>query len=212
MGSVTQQAEAVRISKLEHAHLRAVAGAHRRAFPESFLSALGTGAVTRYYRWQLEGPHDCVAVVAEVHGQLAGFCFAGVFRGAMTGFLRRNRAYLAVQLALRGGLISNGAFRKRILGGIRLLLRPAKGKAPSPGHVEPFGILSIAVDPAFQGLGVGKRLMEACETIARERGFSEMALVVAPGNRRAISFYESIGWARVRAAGEWDGRMRKVIA
>jgi ribosomal protein S18 acetylase RimI-like enzyme len=213
MASATGQSRTVRISHVERSQLDSIADAHRKAFPESFLTALGTGAITRYYLWQLEGPHDSVAVAADVDGKLAGFCFAGVFRGAMSGFLRKNRAYLAVRVLLRGGLIWNPEFRSRIAKGLRLLLRPARRKRTAAGvKVEAFGILSLAVAPSFQGLGVGKQLMDTCERIARERGFAEMELVVAPANGQAVRFYEKAGWMPVQLAGEWDGRMRKVIA
>lgn len=204
---------AVWIAPISLADLPAIAAAHRRAFPGSFLTALGAGAVERYYRWQMEGPHDSVGVAAFVGGRLAGFCFAGVFRGAMSGFLRKYRAYLAVQTLLRGGLLWKAEFRARLAQGVRLLIgRRTASTAPPERTAEPFGILSIGVEPACQGLGVGGRLMQACEQIARERGFLDMELTVATGNRQAVRFYENAGWERVAAGGVWTGRMRKQIS
>jgi ribosomal protein S18 acetylase RimI-like enzyme len=204
---------AVRITRLGSSDVGRVARMHCRAFTSSLLTALGAGAVERYYRWQLEGPHDSVALGAWVGHELAGFCFAGVFRGALSGFLRRNRTYLAVQMVLRWGVIRNPEFRSRVGLGVRLLLRGRQPSSPpdEPAKPRSFGILSIAVDPSFQGCGVGRRLMQACEVIARERGFAEMELTVATDNLQAIRFYEREGWSRITAAGVWRGRLRKPI-
>jgi ribosomal protein S18 acetylase RimI-like enzyme len=53
--------------------------------------------------------------------------------------------------------------------------------------------------------------MQACEAIARERGFAEMELTVATDNLQAIRFYEREGWSPITAAGVWRGRLRKPI-
>ncbi|MCC6862438.1 MAG: GNAT family N-acetyltransferase [Bryobacterales bacterium] len=203
----------VRIAGLGRSDLGRVARLHCRAFTSSLLTALGRGAVERYYRWQLEGPHDCVALGAWAGEELAGFCFAGVFRGALSGFLRKNRGYLAAQLLMRGGLLRNPEFRSRAGQAVRLVLprKPADPQARPAGKGETFGILSIAVDPASQGCGVGRRLMQACEAIARERGFAGMELTVAVDNHQAIRFYEREGWARIAVEGAWRGQLRKAI-
>jgi len=62
--------------------------------------------------------------------------------------------------------------------------------ADMPHPLESYGILSIAIDPHYQGLGIGKMLMEHAEAIAREKGFCEMDLTVGPQNKRTIDFYE----------------------
>jgi ribosomal protein S18 acetylase RimI-like enzyme len=78
--------------------------------------------------------------------------------------------------------------------------------APRPGA---FGILSIAVDPLCQGMGVAALLMADSEQTAREWGFSEMSLTVAMENQRAIRFYEKQGWRRVHLGEAWEGYMTK---
>jgi GNAT superfamily N-acetyltransferase len=54
-------------------------------------------------------------------------------------------------------------------------------------------IHSLYVDPARQGQGVGKRLLQA--VLARARGASELKCDKA--NRRAIAFYRHLGWREV---------------
>jgi hypothetical protein len=90
--------------------LPAISAIHLAAFPKSALSRLGKGAVRRYYYWLLTGPHpDSFTIGAWQGEQLAGFCFGGKFRGALSGFLRKNRAYLAWRVLTHPWLIRRAA-------------------------------------------------------------------------------------------------------
>ena len=79
------------ITDLDRSHLPQVAELHRRAFHASLITALGRRVVLRYYEWQLTGPHDVQPLGAFRDQRLVGFCIGGVFRGALSGFVRRNR-------------------------------------------------------------------------------------------------------------------------
>ena len=200
------------IRPLTSRDLREVAALHLRAFPESALTALGAESVRRYYEWQLIGPHEATALGAWREGALAGFCFGGLFRGAMSGFLRRNRLHLALRVATHPWLIANPLFRERLTSGLKILRRFSRPAAPAAPKKRQFGILSIAVDPRLHGHGVGKRLMQAAERRAREQAFPEMQLTVSPGNAQAIRFYEGLGWRKHPAGADWAGEMRKFLS
>jgi ribosomal protein S18 acetylase RimI-like enzyme len=203
------------IRPLASRDLREAAALHLRAFPDSALTALGPESVRRYYEWQLTGPHETTALGVWHDGALAGFCFGGLFRGAMSGFLRQNRLHLALRVATHPWLLANPLFRERLTSGLRILRRFSRPPAPpSPAAPKPrrFGILSIAVDPRLHGHGLGKRLMQAAELRAREQAFPEMQLTVAPENQQAIRFYESLGWRKHPAGAEWTGEMRKTLS
>jgi ribosomal protein S18 acetylase RimI-like enzyme len=58
------------------------------------------------------------------------------------------------------------------------------------------GIRMLAVDPAAQGLGVGRALTVACVERARAEGRSGMALYTRPANAAAKRLYESLGFVR----------------
>jgi ribosomal protein S18 acetylase RimI-like enzyme len=199
-----------------------VAEIHVRAFPKSALSRLGKETVRRYYEWQMIGPHDLVATGAYLNGVMAGFCFAGTFNGAISGFLRRNRTYLAWQALTHFWLFSDELFRSRAKRGIQIFTRylrpganpslPVTGASSNEIKRE-FGILSIATHPEFQGKGIGKFLMAANERIALERGFETMGLNVSCDNEQAIRFYQSQGWQKIPGdEGIWKGKMRKFFA
>jgi ribosomal protein S18 acetylase RimI-like enzyme len=211
---------AVQILTLAVADLPRVSEIHLAAFPDSALTMLGAEAVRRYYEWLLTGPHECLALGASVKADITGFCFGGVFSGAMSGFLRRNRAFLFGRILSRPRLCMNPLFRERATAGVRILRRlgqQAPGTSSAAARsvakpVSPFGILAIAVNPNSNGQGIGKALMFEAERTARSRDFKEMQLTVEMSNHRAVSFYESLSWTKTLHRGAWDGEMRKVLS
>lgn len=59
----------------------------------------------------------------------------------------------------------------------------------SPSLVE---LVSLAVDPSAQGVGLGKRLITAAEELARQRGYPELfAVSLADGLFLGLGFRES---------------------
>jgi ribosomal protein S18 acetylase RimI-like enzyme len=200
---------------IERRDLYQVAAVHLAAFQDSALSELGIEAVRRYYEWQLEGPHEARSIAAVSDGDLVGFCFAGVFHGALSGFVRRNRGYLVRHVLAHPKLMSNGVVRDAAARGARILGRTAfrrRSRAGGEKKSDPyFAILAIAVNPRTQGGGVGRLLMDDAERAAIEAGFDEIRLSVAPDNRQAVRFYEKLGWTRHVDGDDWKGAMRKNV-
>ena len=58
-------------------------------------------------------------------------------------------------------------------------------------------LVTIAVDPAHQGQGIGARLLLDCLDLAREAELPEVVLEVRVGNARARALYERMGFHRV---------------
>jgi len=189
---------------------------HLAAFPQSALTKLGAEAVRRYYHWQLHGPHDCYAIAAFDKEQMLGFCFAGVFHGALGGFLQKNKKFLFCRVLLRPWLLFNEIFRDRLKTAFRSLrIFPSKKKMTKNSNpmnpVKSFSILSIAVDPTIQTKGVGKALMKAAEEEAVRRGYERMHLTVHPSNTKAVQFYLKVGWIK-NDADPWAGGMYKFLS
>ena len=211
--------DVVQLRMLEATDLPRVSEIHLAAFPNSALTMLGAEAVRRYYEWLLTGPHECLALGASVKADIMGFCFAGVFRGAMSGFLRQNRAFLFGRILSRPWLSLNPLFRERATAAFRILRRFGRQPAGLPGAAaisDPkptilFGILGIAVHPDAHGQGMGTALMAEAERTARRREFKEMQLTVQMSNQQAISFYEGLNWEKTLDQGAWRGEMRKAL-
>lgn len=69
------------------------------------------------------------------------------------------------------------------------------GTTDSPSADRVGEIYSIYVDPPHWGTGIGSRLLRAATEEIRADGPRSLVLWVLDGNRRAIDFYESRGWA-----------------
>ncbi len=201
------------ITNVSAENLSEIARVHLAAFPDSAITLLGEEAARRYYHWLLAGPHDCLAVCAVDGQDLSGFLFGGTFRGAMTGFLKKNRGYLIFRLLSRPWLVANPVVLDR-LGLADRLLRKRQARQVTPGAhslQKSFSILAIAVDPGCQKKGVGRLLMDTAEKTALAQGYQQMHLSVATENHNAIAFYERLGWQKEPDAG-WNGFMFKSLS
>ena len=58
-------------------------------------------------------------------------------------------------------------------------------------------ITNVAVDPAYQGMGLGRRLMNELILRVKELGVDSMTLEVRPSNQVAINLYTSLGFRSV---------------
>jgi GNAT superfamily N-acetyltransferase len=58
------------------------------------------------------------------------------------------------------------------------------------------GIRLLAVDPQFQGAGVGRALTMACIDLARRAGHAQVVLHTTQAMQRAWGLYERIGFVR----------------
>lgn len=209
--SVRSNVGDVEVRDVVAADLADVAHLHLQAFPHSILGELGEEAVRRNYRWQLEGPHDLTALVATDDGDTLGFLFGGVFRGSTIGFVKSQRWFLARRVATHPRILLRGVGWNRVVLGARLLVRrtpPGRSEVPEAVPHRSLGILAIAVDPATQGRGVGRALMDEATRRAVGQGFESMHLTVHPSNENAVRFYRGLGWVPVAESdGAWTGRM-----
>ena len=131
------------------------------------------------------------AAVAEVHraGFTAGYAEAlpearqgtsgvGAVSGAWSGWLRRSRADTFVA---REG--------RELIGFCTLHPLTEAGADSAVGEIP-----VIVVHPSHWRRGVGRLLVARAVEAASERRFSEVALWVLESNRRAVTFYESMGF------------------
>ena len=204
------------LKNLEPKDLPLIARVHIDSFPDSALTKLGSAIVERYYLWQLTGPHKKVhATGAFVTGDCAGFSFSGIFNASTSGFIHQNKAFLIKAVLRHPKLLLNPLFLKRLKEGVRLMVRFGKIRRVSIGS-EPrprldYGILSIAVSPQFQKLGIGQILMLDAESEALKYGCREICLTVHPGNKKAVRFYERQDWQKFGTSDFWGGAMTKTL-
>ena len=206
----------VEICPIGFSDLADVVEVHMNAFGDSALTKLGRKAVLKYYQRQLSSAIKLYAIGAYIDGKMLGFSFGGLFGGAISDFLHRNRYFLFMQLLLRPWLLLNPVYLKKVLSGLVSMLRFSRKKGevfeePPVDMPEEFWILSIASATTARGLGVGRRLLEDSVQYARENDFDVLCLTVRPENINAVQFYEHIGLVKEGDLENWKGEMRKVL-
>lgn len=63
--------------------------------------------------------------------------------------------------------------------------------------VDEAHLLNITVAPAFQGKGVGRRMLDKAVELARVYGMQSVLLEVRPSNLRALHIYRQYGFAEI---------------
>ncbi len=61
-------------------------------------------------------------------------------------------------------------------------------------------IYHLAVDPAYQGRGIGKRLIDECLDGLRRAGLERANILVAKNNPRGREFWKRAGWEELDGA------------
>lgn len=100
--------------------------------------------------------------------------------------------------ALEAAIISPEEISQRIIQGGHVLVAEAGGQivgtAAGLEEHEALHVCSVAVHPNWQGRGIARRLMEALEDIARQRGCHKLWLQTAWAMTEAIALYERLGY------------------
>ena len=182
--------------------LRAVVRIHQQAFAGFFLTRLGPGFLTKYYRLVLERP-DGILIVAvndrDVAGFVAGFASPVGFYGEM------KKKKLSFTLAVIPALLRAPGICKRLLLDFREVRKSAApGPAREPGRGE---LSSIGVAPAWSGQGVGHGLLTAFIARAKELGLNAITLTSDADNNDTVNeFYCKAGFRLERTFTQKDGR------
>ena len=71
-------------------------------------------------------------------------------------------------------------------------------------------IHQFAVEPGLQGGGLGRRLLEQAEALAREQGFREVAMDTAEQATHLVEFYARLGYAEVGTV-QWPGKVYRSV-
>ena len=61
-------------------------------------------------------------------------------------------------------------------------------------------IYHLAVDPAYQGRRLGKRLLDECLDGLRTAGVQRVIILVADDNQRGAEFWKHHGWEEIPGA------------
>jgi GNAT superfamily N-acetyltransferase len=104
-------------------------------------------------------------------------------------------ADVAGRAADPGAVVLAARVGGEVVGGVTLVLDPASALAE---HLEPgmAGMRMLAVDPAAQGGGAGRALVEGCIEVCRSHGLPLLSLHTHVVFARARALYERMGFVR----------------
>jgi ribosomal protein S18 acetylase RimI-like enzyme len=162
------------------------AALHASQISQGFLSLLGPGFLRRLYRRIGRWPESFLLVAGD--------------EGAVVGFVAgsTNVAGLYRSFLLHDGIPAALGAAGALLAGWRRAL-DTLGHARSDGAGAGRGpeLLAIAVDPAWQGRGIGRQLVASFLDEVDARGGDAAHVVVGADNRSAVSLYEGAGFVAV---------------
>lgn len=183
----------------------AVVYIHQQAFPDFFLTTLGSGFLKLYYKSVLTHPRG-ILLVSENESGIIGFC-AGTMLSA--GFNSRLIKVNLFSFTVEGLKV----FFTNPLALWHLYKNMSKENSSIGDKGEYAELLSIGVNPNTQRTGAGKAMLMALEEEVKKRGGVKLSLTTDYyENEKAIGFYHSLGYE------EWydfvtypDRRMYRMI-
>ncbi|MGM7671236.1 GNAT family N-acetyltransferase [Microbacterium sp. A93] len=181
-------APALQVVPLRRAHVDEIADLHRQAFPEFFLTKLGTGFLKEFYRGFLDDPTAVSAVLLDATGKVRG---AAVGTTEPSGFFKR-----LLKRRLVGFATQSAAVALKSPSRAPRLLRAVAYRGEVPDNLPGAALLSsICVDPDLQGQGAGRLLLEEWTEQSQRQGASSAVLTTdADGNESVNAFYRRLGW------------------
>lgn len=185
----------------EHSDLCAIADVHQQAFPRFFLTRMGPGFLSAYYRLVLDYPGGILFVVdtgAGIEGFVAGFVDPSTFYVYMAGMKRRLFWSALTALLRRPALLPRALYNRRKVELSRGTAKP---------HLSELS--SIAVLPGAAGRGHGAKLVGVFCEEARRRGCVQVVLATDADDNEAVNaFYLRCGFTLERT--ELSGRSRRM--
>lgn len=160
---------------------------HQASFEGFFLTTLGKSFLKQYYKSVLKSA-DGVLIIVQVEGTIIGFC-AGTLLSA--GY---NMRLIKCDLF---GFFCQGIklLFTHPLKLLHLFMNMTKKNAEMGDKGEYAEILSIGVDPNFQGGGVGKRMLTVLEKEVIVRGGNKLSLTTDfADNEKVVGFYHALGY------------------
>ena len=167
-------------------HIREVVAVHLQAFPDFFLTFLGTGFLEEFYKSFLYDEQG-IGFVAIENGKILG-AIVGPFKPA--GYFKRLllKKWYAFCFASIGAVLRKPKVIKR-------LFRAVFYRGQAPQDKDRALLSSIAVSPDAQGKGVGKALvMKWLDAVSARGGKGAFITTDAKNNNSVNSFYHSLGW------------------
>lgn len=180
---------------------------HEEVFDREFLVRCGPAFLRTYHRAWIDSSGAIALGALDGNDDLVGVLLGALDpAGHAAGMVRRHGLALGGRLAARAVahprlarelLATRGVRYARGLGQAvaRLVAGRVRRESGSLAPQVCIGeVTHLLVAPAHQGRGVGRAMLAAMESQARQAGLEELVLVTPP-DQEARGFYERLGWA-----------------
>jgi ribosomal protein S18 acetylase RimI-like enzyme len=165
--------------------------------PSSMVSRFGHAYARAFFRFTVRSPLECLTVERDASGRVIAGCVLSFDIGS-----------LSQRLAIRTPLLFAAMLRPWVL-----LSAFGGDGASGAGETE---LVLLFTDPASQGTGAGRRLVERCDALARARGLSSYVVrTLADPANPAYRFYIARGFEPVgefKAYGQLFALMRRALS
>jgi ribosomal protein S18 acetylase RimI-like enzyme len=173
------------LSQLDPAGLARLAALHS-AVMHTLLSDLGAPIVFHYYEVAQSDASVIGLCAISASGEIDGWAMGSPDPSALNARLRQPLTWFAGQM-LRLSFSHPGA----LIDLLRALVSNSEANQLSPGQLE---LTYIGVAERAQGQGLGKQLLTAFSTAARQAGYTSIALSVETDNPAAVGLYTRSGF------------------
>lgn len=167
--------------------LQCVVLIHEKAFPDFFLTTLGSEFLKLFYT-SVMNDKDGVLLVCENDERVIGFCAGTMLSSGFNKKLIKTnlRTYMMASLKI---------LFTRPMSLVHLMKNMSKEKSSQGDDGQYAELLSIGVDPTVQRTGGGTAMLKALEEEVKARGGKKLSLTTDfNDNEKAIGFYKSLGY------------------
>ena len=184
----------IAVVEMKKEHVDAVTHIHMEAFAGYSNTKIGSGYVTNFVKWFRDYPHG-VSLTALYNDKVAGYVV-----GAPVGYqklLNKNLMFTAFMgFLLHPWVLFDKKIMNILLARVRILFgtkQTVEGQNEFDNE-DTISLVGIGVLPKYEGLGIGKMLMDKFEEKARNEGLKSMRLSVYDYNTSALKLYSKSGW------------------
>jgi ribosomal protein S18 acetylase RimI-like enzyme len=176
----------------------AAARLHADLISEGFLAHLGPRFLRHLYRCVAEGPDSFLLIAEGTAGPDSSGSGISPVAGFLAGALDLRALYR--RFALRQGFVAALSSLPRLLTAWPRVWETLRHGVGSEGSDDPAGaeLLSVAVDPGWQGRHIGVLLVEGFLAEVERRGIAISQVVVGADNGPAVALYGRAGFRQVR--------------
>lgn len=177
---------------------------HENVFSGSLGVALGKQYLIQFFDWFISHTNT-VRIVLDFDGSIAGYVF-GAEDGYRTKLMKNLRRTIVLALITRPWVLLHKKFLIQLKAFATVTISKTRTKRLHTGNENDdnnsmFVLVGIGVDPQFQGMGLGNRLMAEFENLVWIKGADGIRLSVYRDNHHAQSLYQSRNWKLATRSG-----------